>query len=418
MKTKITSVVISVILSIPLFGQAPVVYINFVSHNEPIDNLQDSLEYFNSKFKCIEMANLIKNKGASWNIGTCDYFIDGAMNHDGAVMNPNDIFETLSSPIYISNIEIDPRTKNHFGRNAADAVSMINSCGGIASSNLSGFTYYSSNLTQIDWFNYQDTLTGNITGYKWKADILWGAGSIPAHQNDLDDYGIWKPDTIGTNISNLQSNFYNHNPNRSLWYIGNGCTSKLDTLSNEQDFVLVYLSLHYLLGSLSQLRNLVDSIQNGLLPQNKFYSATITCGQDEFGATLFNKIGLICDSINSWGTGKIDWATTSQKFSEFQFWQSNTSLTHSQWLCGQEVTGIENISNQESTSPFPNPTKDQFQFNFGDDQKHFISVYSHDGKLLNSQEIQGLEFMDLTYFSPGMYFVIVDNRKTFKMIKQ
>lgn len=329
MKTLLILITSLFLCSFVSFSQVPVVYLNFVSHNEPKDSLQKPFEYFQSKNKCIQLANLITNKGAAWNIGTCDFFIDGAINHDSAITNPNDVFESLSN-FPNSNIEIDARTKNHLGRNTADAVSMINSCGGTASNNLSGFTYYSSNLTQLDWYNYQDTLTGNTTGYKWKADVIWGAGSIPAHSHDLNDYGIWKPDTIGTSVASIESSFYMHNPSRNLWYIGNGCTSKLDTLSNEQDFI-------------TQLRDLLDSLQNGLFPQNKFYCSTITLGQDEFGPTLFNKIMTICDSVNSWGTAKIQWATLSNKMINFHAWQS-TPNDYSQWLCGQQYSGLDELT--------------------------------------------------------------------------
>lgn len=315
------------------FGQAPVLYLNFVSHNEPKDSLQNATEYFQSKSKCLQLANLMTNKGAAWNLGTCDFFIDGALNHDSATTNPSDIFEELSGFPFDAHVEIDPRTKNHLGRNPADAVFLINSCGGTASSNLSGFTYYSSNLSQVDWFNYQDTLTGNVFGNKWKADVYWGAGSVPAHSNDLNDFGVWKPDTLGTTVATLESAFYVHNPARSVWYIGNGCTPKLDTMSNEQDFI-------------DQLRNFTDSLQNGLLPQNKFYCATITVGQDEFGPNLFGKMAAICDSVNTWGTTRIQWATLTQKLNAFQAWQSSPD-DYSQWLCGQTVSGINEVSGSE-----------------------------------------------------------------------
>ena len=387
MKIKILILLLVTLTSLQLFGQAPIVYINFVSHNEPGDNLQDSSAYFASKAKCLQLANLMNNKGASWNLGTCDYFIDGALNYDNAISNANDVFETLSSPIFSTRIEIDPRTKNHLGRNAADAVSMINSCGGSASHNLSGFTYYSPNLSQIDWFNYQDTLTGNITGYKWKADILWGAGSIPAHTMDLDDWGVWKPDTVGANI---QSSFYTHNPNRSLWYIGNGCLSKLDTLSNEQDFITL-------------LRNFVDSLQNNYLPQNKFYATTITLGQDEFGPTLFNKISTICDSINSWGATKVKWATTSQKFTEFQNWQINTTQEYSQWQCGQATTGSDEIQ-KWNIELYPNPTNTG-QLNIRSDEVPVEEavIYSITGEFIKS--IKEPTTLNVSELSSGIYLI-------------
>ncbi|MGE0567446.1 MAG: T9SS type A sorting domain-containing protein [Bacteroidia bacterium] len=381
------------ILSANLLSQAPTLYFNFVSHNEPKDSLQKSTQYFQSKAKCIQLANIIKNKNAAWNLGTCDYFVDGAINNDNGQASPNDIFEILSSPTYTSNIEIDPRTKNHLGRNTADAVYLINSCGGFASNNLSGFTYWSSNPMQIDWWQYQNTLTGNIYSNQWKATLIWGGGS-PGHINDLNDYGIWKPDTT--------NNFYVHNPNRNLWFEGNGCAGKLDTLTNEQDII-------------TKLRNIIDSLQNGFLPQNKFYCYTTTLGQDEFGTTLFTKISKVCDSINSWGSAKIQWATLSQKFTAFQNWQTSTSQQYSQWMCGQTVSGVpENTINYFNVSP--NPSTGKFKFHFYDESEHYVSIYDLTGKLLSTRVISKEADILFHNLPQGLYFAVIDGNKAIKLI--
>ncbi len=386
-----------IFLSATLYStaQPPVLYLNFVSHNEPKDSLQQAPQYFQSKNKCIQFANLMLNKGASWNLGTCGFFAEGALNHDNAATNPNDIFETLSGSAYSANVEIDPRTKNQLFHNTADAVYLIDSCGGVASNTLSGFTWYSATPSDIDWMNYDDTLTGNVYGNKWKADLLWGAGSKPAHSNDLEDLGVWKPDTT--------TNFYGHNPNRSFWYIGNGCSPKLDTLTDEQEII-------------AQVRGIVDSIQNGLMPASKFYCYTITLGQDEFGPTLFNQVATVCDSVNAWGTSKVIWATINQKFAAFQNWQTSSGLEYSQWLC-DGTTGIDEPDG--NTFNFrPNPVSDLVTFRFDTPGMHQVEIYSISGELLLNTTLQSEECLNINMLDSGIYLLVVDHQSTARLIRQ
>ena len=67
--------------ALDLNAQAPKLYLNLVSHNEPKDSLQKATEFAKSDYWVRQFAALIRSKGAKWNLQTCDGFLDGAINH-------------------------------------------------------------------------------------------------------------------------------------------------------------------------------------------------------------------------------------------------------------------------------------------------------------------------------------------------
>ena len=392
---KTTTTILALLLSIGFaLAQAPKIYINFVSHNEPGDNLQTLLPFNVMVPKVLQLANIIDSKGAKWNLETCDGFAKGALSFQGATSN---VFRTLQQPPYNDNIEIDPRNKQTIYPTIADLYHILDSLGANPTTILGGFIYSSTTSTLPDWFQYQDTIQGiSYPSVKWKCNAMWGAGSIPPHDNDLNDYGIWKPDTT--------NNFYNSNSNRSVWFIGNGCQPilALDSTENPQDII-------------TPLKIFIDSVQNGLLPQDKFYVYSITINQSHFGPMLFQKVSTICDSINSWGTNKVQWATLTEKIDRFTVWQQ-TPNDYSQWLCGQTVTGINESLKTLNYTIYPNPFNSVINIDMHDEKEHHIEIIDFLGQVLFTSIIQSVTSIDLSKFGNGIYLVRVDNR-TEKIIK-
>ncbi|MEW6774087.1 MAG: T9SS type A sorting domain-containing protein [Bacteroidota bacterium] len=395
---KTTKLIIGLLLSAgSILAQAPILYIHIVSHNEPTDNIESSALIFN-KFKnnAMQMANIINSKNAKWNLQTSDGFILGALQYQSAGTSSTDIFETLSNPPYNDNIEIDPRPKNKDGRNIADQFYLLDSIGANPTKIVGGFLWYQcpNSSFQPDWWQYQDTIIGNIYNNKVKFDILSGAGSLN-HCNDLNDFGIFKPDTI--------TNFYQHNPNRKIWCIGTGCAPKLDSLDDEQAII-------------DLIQGQVDSIQNGLWPQNKFYVTRIMTNQREYGPLFFQKISKVIDSLNLIPSTKLQWATIGETFTAFQTWQTNSGLDHSQWLCGQTTAGVENFETYNKFIIHPNPFSNLVSIDFPDNQEHKIEVVNNLGIILYSKIINSSTTFDLSNFPSGIYLMRVDSR-TEKIIK-
>ncbi|MBX7183505.1 MAG: hypothetical protein K1X82_15440, partial [Bacteroidia bacterium] len=310
-------------------GQSPKLYIQLVTHNEPSDNLQNPVNYAIGKQKILQMADIVVNHEAKWNLQSSDGFVFGA-RLDQQTTGTN-VFSTLASAPYQTAIEIDPRNKNFNGRNIADQWYLLDSLGANPSYTVGGFIYYvcqPSNLLP-DWFQYQDTITGLVHGNKLKLQLLSGAGSAGGnvmHCNDLYDFGIFKPDTI--------DRFYMHNPNRSLWCLGTGCAPVLDSLSDVQAII-------------DLIQGQADSIYAGLWPSDKFYMTRIMTNQREFGPLFFSKLEMLLDSLGSISNEKLEWATLGETFEAFQNWQVQTGMDYSQWSCGQYATSLEENNQEE-----------------------------------------------------------------------
>lgn len=397
----------TLVLLISLFAignipaQAPKLYVHIVSHNEPNDNLDapPGINYNKAKSKVLTMAGIVDTKNAKWNLQTSDGFVVGALQFDAAGASPTDVFEILSNPPYNDNIEIDPRSKNKDGRNIADLWYLLDSCGANPTTHLGGCIYATTNpaIQPIDWLKYRKPVIGNIYGNAWQCSIITGAGSYPPHTNDLNDFGVFKPDTT--------TNFYHHNPSKNLWCMGTGCAPLLDSLADEQAII-------------DLIQAQVDSIQNGLWPSDKFYITRIMTNQREYGPLFFQKIARVIDSLNLIPASKFQWATVSECFAAFQSWQTSSGLDHSQWLCGQTVTGTaESGSNEIGFTVYPNPSDGVFVIDLRDERPHLVELYDLLGHLILQKEIVSDQTIDFSPYKPGIYLLRIDKRKIQKIVK-
>lgn len=394
MKTKV--IILTMIFAIGyLFAQSPRLYIHFVSHNEPTDNLDapPGINYNKAKTNVLQMAAIIDARNVKWNLQTSDGFVIGALQYDSAGTSPNDVFERLANPPYNDNIEIDPRSKNKNGRNIADQWYLLDSIGANPSKTVGGFLWYicQPSTMQPDWWQYQDTLMGAVYGNKVKFGLLSGAGSAGAslHCNDLNDFGIFKPDTI--------TNFYQHNPNRNLWCLGTGCAPVLDSLSDEQSII-------------DLIQGQVDSIQSGLWPANKFYVTRIMTNQREYGPLFFQKLSKVIDSLSIIPSTQLQWATISETFAEFQNWQNSTTLDFSQWQCGQTSISTSDLLQASNHRVFPNPFNTHLSIEFSDEILHQVEIIDIWGRTCLYRDVSENASIDLSALSNGVYLIRIDNR--------
>lgn len=382
-------------------AQAPKLYVHIVSHNEPNDNLDapPGINYNKAKSKILTMAGIVNDKNAKWNLQTSDGFVIGALQYDAAGTSATDVFEILSSPPYKDNIEIDPRSKNKDGRNIADLWYLLDSCGANPTTHLGGCIYSTTNpaIQPIDWLKYRKPVIGNIYGNAWQCSIITGAGSYPPHTNDLNDFGVFKPDTT--------TNFYHHNSAKNLWCMGTGCAPVLDSLADEQAII-------------DLIQAQADSIQNGLWPSDKFYITRIMTNQREYGPLFFKKIARVIDSLNLIPASKLQWATVSECFAAFQSWQASSGLEYSQWRCGQTVTGAAGPEvNEMGCVIYPNPSDGVFRIELPDEMPHLIELYDLFGNLILKKEIAAATTIDYSQYRPGLYFLSIDKRHTRKIVK-
>lgn len=383
---------LALFLGINSWGQLPKLYIQIVSHNEPTENLQTTLNYTHAKEKVLQMAEIVSSHQAKWNLQTSDGFVIGARQDE--INSGSNIFKTLGTAPYNQYIQIDPRNKNFSGRNIADQWYLLDSLGAHPSNTLGGFIYYicqPGTLTP-DWWVYQDSITGLVHGNRIKFNLLSGAGSAGGslmHCNDLYDFGVFKPDTI--------DNFYSHNSSRSVWCIGTGCAPLLDSLSDEQAII-------------DLIQGQVDSIAQGLWPANKFYNTRIMTNQREYGALFFSKIERIIDSLNQSSLGILEWATIGESFEAFQAWQQSSGKEYSMWNCGETSSTVIGESDlpESKFRVFPNPFSEQLNIQWEKSlNQSILEMYNAMGQKVYEANCSGktqISFQQ-NQLPAGLYFI-------------
>jgi hypothetical protein len=379
-----------------ILSAQPKLYIHFVSHNEPNDNLQLPINYQKAKANVLQMANLINAANLKWNLQTCDGLVLGALK-DEATTGFN-VFEQLASAPYNDNIEIDPRSKNSGGRNIADLYHLLDSCGANPTTHLGGCIYYTTNpaIQPIDWEQYRNPVVGNIYGNSWQCTMLTGAGSYPPHTNDLNDFGVFKPDA--------PNNFYQHNPDQNLWCLGTGCAPLLDSLSDAQAII-------------DLIQGQVDSIQNGLWPSDRFYITRIMTNQREYGPLFFQKVKKVMDSLSVIPSSKLQWATIGEAFEAFQTWQTESGLDHSQWRCGQITTNTAEAYSESYLTLYPNPARDYLDIRVSDDTPHQIRIYDLLGRVWLSHTVQTQSTLNVSSLPSGIYLLELDQKHLKRWVK-
>lgn len=386
-----------------VFAQTPPpLYIHFVSHNEPGDNLNTPINYANAKTNVLQMAALVKANDMRWNLQTSDGFVHGALT-DQANTSSN-IFATLASPTYSNWIEIDPRSKNSIpvlgvSKNIADQWYLLDSLGANPTHTLGGYVWTScsapNNTATPDWIPYIDTIVGNVYGNKWQCSLLSGAGS-QNHCNDLNDFGVFKPG---------QTNFYTHSPGEKLWCMGTGCAPLLVDSVNEQDII-------------DMIQGQVDSIQNGLWPSDKFYVTRIMTNQRDFNTVFFQKLTTIMDSLKLIPASQLKWTTLEETFTAFEAWQISSGLDYSQWRCGDTYTvGVDENTTKDLYSIYPNPFNNTLTIEVSDLQKHTLEIVDFLGRVVCNNTVRSKLLLDLSGLSNGIYMLRVDGGSAEKIIK-
>lgn len=371
-------------------------HIHFVSHNEPNDNLQQPFLYQKAKNNLLQMADLVKKYNMAWNIQTSDGMVIGARTDQQN--NGNNIFRQLQTS-YGPCIEIDPRNKNLPGRNIADQWYLLDSLGAQPSLNVGGFLYTvcNGNTSLIDWWPYQDTMVGLYYKNKVKFKLLSGAGSLPPHCDDLNDFGIFKPDTI--------NNFYRHNPNRNIWCMGTGCAPLLDSTSDE-------------LAIWTLIKGQADSIAKGMWPMNKFYVTRIMTNQRSYGPLFFKKVNRLMDSLATLDTNQLKWSTISHTFHAFAAWQKAQSADFSQWQCGEKWNmSIEKSVLQSKINIYPNPGSDLVWLE-PNQNEGLVMVYNQLGEKMGTFPAGVSQWIDASLWSPGIYYFVSDQGNHASWVKQ
>lgn len=419
---KLAGLFILLVFGIKAQVPTPTLYFTITSHNEPQEVYTNTTSFNPVRDSLKKIVDLIYSKNARYNLQTFPGFVNGSLMFESAATSTNDIVEYAYKIGGVPGdvVEIDPRFKTTTLYNIADVSYSINLTGATASKNVGGFVYLNvtpppGTYTAGDWIPYTTTITAqNTPTYTWKADVIWGAGSLPPHSNDANNYGVWKPRGKTDSVD-----FYCHDPAQTVWLQGNGCGWVLTPTTNVNTLI-------------AEIRSEATKIRNGTYPANKFYNGHLMINFKDFGTSTVTpafqmryELARVLDSVNVMvSQGKIAWKTITQKHNTFLAWSAANSIPYSQWRCGQTqtltptcaVNGMgENTKHFDSgLTVYPNPASSTLNFEWENTsfEESSLLFYDNTGKCVLTKNIslkKGVLAIDL--LPAGIYFVSVKNNK-------
>lgn len=282
-------------LSIALFGAGaaraanpppPPVRVTIVSHNEEGQPwLQDRSFYIRNRGFVRSLALAVAQRGAMWNFQSDWSFLKAVAKWDTADVtmdtNGKNILRWLVEDL---GFEADPHA-HETTYNYADVAHLHTLLGVAPSSNVGGFLFAPPDNPQ-GWEQHEAGIAGRIYPLAfWRADALWGAATQLHQGNDDRSYGVWRPQD--------RFDFYVHNPERRLVYIGGGCASNADSAG----------------GCTAGIRQILDAIANGSAPRDGFYTANIMIPQARLDAAMIARVTACLDELAPFAaSGRLVWS--------------------------------------------------------------------------------------------------------------
>ena len=376
------------------FCQPPVVYIDFVTHNEDVSSWTGASAYYTTnRAKLITLTNYLQTKSATWNMQSDYTYLTAVIAKEtGTVLTTTNNKNILRWMYEDKGVEMDP----HSHENVyiyPDVVKLMDSIGLPESKMVGGNLYAQANGINT-W-----TALANPSGQNgvifpsknWKPTYMMGGGT-PGHVADLAYYGMWNPQSM--------TSYLTHDTAQHLRHMGVGCTIKVQDTTTVMETV-------------NAVRDLINKVQSGQYPASGFYFQSIFFEQGDLNTTLFyNKLITVIDSLSAIvGSGKAQWKTMKQAYT---IWETSYSKKMFQWNCGQ-VLGIEeqNLINL-GVKLYPNPNQGLFNLRIDSDIKNAeIILLNSLGQQVYSQTInKGDNIVAGTNLSKGLYYyVLKDNER-------
>jgi hypothetical protein len=398
------------IISILIFGinamaqKKAKIYMSVVSHNEDEQPFNtDKTYYLEQRQMCISLAKIFKKNGMKWNLQTDWTFLEAVELYDnGKVVtktNGKNILKWLYEDL---GFEIDAHCQESEGDYLyADVAQWIEKLGVIPSSVVGGFLYDTTGLSKLigdsvglsfDWTKHQEGSYSKDSLYFYKPDYLWGAST--AYHTGVEDetYGMWIPKDF--------ANFYTHDATQTLAFIGHGCKN---TITDKEI-------------NLENLFSLLDSLNNGSLPESGFYTSSLILHQNYFEEAAYDSIvSASIDQIKKYDTnGRIQWDILSEVGNK---WKNNYKSKPYQLACDEirissnmdpyNISGsIENIEvKNEDVNIYPNPAENILHVNSNIENPK-IELYNSVGELvLSQQKLSSNIAINISHLHSGIYYI-------------
>lgn len=172
----------------------PVVYFNFISHNEETSTWDGLPYYTTNRTRIVSLANDFNNKGITWNMQSDWRFLKNVIQKDTTFFGLTSGKNVLRWMHEDKGVEMDPHAHESIYI-YPDVVKLMDSLGLPESKVMGGTIYNDSNGVNV-WTNLINGQYGIIFPDRfWQPDYMMGGGT-PNHVNDLNYYGFGIPPTL------------------------------------------------------------------------------------------------------------------------------------------------------------------------------------------------------------------------------
>jgi hypothetical protein len=408
MKTILLSIFALFLAVSGIFSQQPV-YLTLVSHSEDNSPWTTYSYYKPKRDLLVQIANLVKSKGAVWSFQNDWKFLQGVIMFDtGSVVSNTNGKNLIKWMTEDMGIFCDPHSHEANGYNYAD-VAYLHQQLGITPTKIVGGFLYDTVINGNNWENMQNGLYGRMyPSYFWQPDILWGSGTRN-HLNDPYPLGAWKPKSM--------AEYYVHDTTKHLVVLGHGCDNHITDTSN-----ITY--------NTSTVRNIVNAITSGSLPDTGIYPAYSIFGVGDLTTTRIIKITQFIDSVASMvSSGRVQWKSITEIYN---IWNTTYGKKPYWVMCDNIPVAVQQISgsvpvNYLLEQNYPNPFNPVTNIRFQIPERAYaeLKVFDITGRLVEtilSTELSAGIYQadwDASKYSTGVYFyslITKDFTHTKKMI--
>ncbi len=409
MKTILLAIFILFLAVSEVFSQHPPVYLTLVSHSE--DNTPwTTYSYYKAKRDLlVQIANMVQSKGVVWSFQNDWKFLQGVIMFDtGSVVSNTNGKNLIKWMTEDMGIFCDPHSHESNGYNYAD-VAYLHQQLGITPTKIVGGFLYDTVVNGNNWENFEMGQFGRMyPSYFWQPDILWGSGT-QNHLNDPYPLGIWKPKSM--------AEYYVHDTSKHMVVIGHGCDNHITDTSN-----ITY--------NTSTVRNIVNAITSGGLPDTGIYPAYSIFNVGDLNASRIIKITQFIDSVASMvSSGRVQWKSLTEIYN---IWNGAYGKKPYRVMCDDIPLALQQISstvpiNYSLGQNYPNPFNPTTNIVFEIPKRGFaeLRVFDITGRLVEtllSSELSAGTYQadwDASKYSSGVYFyslITKDFTQTKKML--
>ncbi len=344
----------------------PVLYIEFVMHNEA-DDLpaynRSPLNYLPKRDSVKQFADSIRIKGAKLNFQSDWAFLDAVSKYDNGSVLANTNGKNIIKWMQEDNnnqIEIDCHTHQNT-QNYTDVYYYHRHIGVTPSTNVGGFVYdtdLNPSMPGSDWTAMQIPLSGYSFGrdsIPVQFDVLWGGNSgisgSGGHDNPAAYFGMFHPTSL--------SNFFTNTSTNHLIAIGNGCENELSDTTHVEF-------------ALSKINTILNNIASGKYSKTGFYYTRIMMNVRDLNSSTIQKAAQLIAAIQPYTTlssNRIQWKTITEAKNAWLLQYGGKAF---EWACDSmakvpgrtlreagDVAGetefIEAATSLNSVALYPNP---------------------------------------------------------------